>query len=155
MTSHSRHSFSLVPAVYIYLLRGETVLLQLRQNTGFMDGTWAAAAAGHIEPGETASAAARREAGEELGIELDDAQLTPVTAMQRTDGTATPREQRVDFFFTSRTWRGTPRIAEPAKCAEVAWFALDELPAAMPPHERFVLERICAGGMPLFSAFGF
>ena len=43
----------MVPASYVYLLRevdGATeVLLQLRQGTPYMDGHWAAAAAGHVE----------------------------------------------------------------------------------------------------------
>ena len=55
-----------MPAAYVFLLRpgadGDEVLLQLRQNTGYMDDHWAAAAAGHVERGETAYDAARREA---------------------------------------------------------------------------------------------
>jgi 8-oxo-dGTP diphosphatase len=58
--------FRVVPAAYVFLLRagpdGEEVLLQRRQNTGYMDGHWAAAAAGHVERGETAYDAANREA---------------------------------------------------------------------------------------------
>ena len=56
--------FVVVPASYLFLLRDDEVLLQLRQNTGFMDGHWAAAAAGHVERGETAYDAVRREAAE-------------------------------------------------------------------------------------------
>lgn len=155
MTAASEHSFVVVPAAYVYLRRDDQVLLQLRQNTGYMDDTWAAAAAGHVELGETASATARREADEELGIALTDADLVPLTVMQRTDGTATPREQRVDFFFTAHGWRGEPRIAEPHKCGALEWFAVDRLPPWMPPHERFVLESLSNGGMPRFTAFGF
>ena len=69
--------FVVVPAAYVFLLRdgvtGPEVLLQLRQGTGFMDGHWAAAAAGHVEKGETAVDAARREAREE--IDVDDLAL--------------------------------------------------------------------------------
>jgi hypothetical protein len=39
--------FSVVPAAYVYLSRGDQVLLQRRQNTGYMDGMWVAGAAGH------------------------------------------------------------------------------------------------------------
>ena len=63
----AHHSFALVPASYVLLLRGPEVLLQRRQNTGYMDGFWVAGAAGHVEPGETARHAAVREAREELG----------------------------------------------------------------------------------------
>ena len=86
------------------------MLLQLRQNTGYMDEHWAAAAAGHVEQGETAYDAARREAAEEIGVtELD---LAFVTAMQRTRH-ADAIDERVDFFFTARSWTGEPRIVEP------------------------------------------
>src|SRR5215210_5274502 len=93
--------FVVVPASYVFLLRDDHVLLQLRQNTGFMDDHWAAAAAGHVERGETAYDAARREALEEIGV--TDLELTFVTAMQRTQG-GEPIDERIDFFFTCRSW---------------------------------------------------
>lgn len=151
----TRQRFSVVPAVYVYLRRGDAVLLQLRQNTGFMDGTWAAAAAGHIEYGETAAEAAVREAREELGVELKEEDLKPLTAMQRTDGTNTPVEQRVDWFFTTSAWDGSPRRMEPGKCAAINWFSLGELPRSMPGHERFVLHALAQGALTPFSSFGF
>src|SRR5699024_1563687 len=83
-TPVSAHRFAVVPAAYVYLRRGDDVLLQRRQNTGYMDGTWAAAAAGHVELGETAAAAGAREAAEELDITIPQAALTPLTVMQRT-----------------------------------------------------------------------
>ena len=147
--------FAIVPAAYIFLVRftedhEQEVLLQLRQNTGFMDGFWAAAAAGHIERGETAEAAARREAAEELGIgELD---LRFVTSMQRTAG-GHDIDERVDFFFLSRRWSGEPRIVEPAKCADLRWWPLSALPEPVVPHERWVLERL--PDVPPLSSFGF
>ena len=101
--------FVVVPAAYVFLLRdgalssgsgGPEVLLQLRQNTGFMDDHWAAAAAGHVEKGETAYDAARREAREE--IDVGDLALEFVTSMQRTRS-GEPIDERVDFFFTTRS----------------------------------------------------
>ncbi|MCV7595585.1 NUDIX domain-containing protein [Micrococcus luteus] len=100
------HSFALVPASYVLLLRGPEVLLQRRQNTGYMDGFWVAGAAGHVEPGETARHAAVREAREELGVDIASAGLELVTVMQRTDGVGLTREQRVDWFWTCKEWMG-------------------------------------------------
>ena len=40
--------FRVVPAAYVVLQRGPEVLLQLRQGTGYRDGHWAVAAAGHV-----------------------------------------------------------------------------------------------------------
>lgn len=151
----TEHRFAVVPAVYVYLRRGNEVLLQLRQGTGYMDGMWAAGAAGHIELGETAAAAGVREAAEELGIMLEENELIPLTVMQRTDGTASAIEQRADWFFTATSWEGTPRIIEPSKCAQIEWFPLTMLPETMPPHERAVLDALAQGTITTFSSFGF
>lgn len=138
--------FALVPASYVYLLRegvaGTEVLLQLRRGTTYMDGHWAAAAAGHVEPGETSYDAARREAIEELGV--TDLELEFAFTMQRTQF-AGPVEERVDFFFTARSWSGEPRIVEPEKCAEIRWCPLDALPAPLVPHEEYALGRLFSG----------
>lgn len=148
--------FRVVPAAYVFLLRPgsqgrDEVLLQLRQNTGYMDGHWAAAAAGHVERGETAYNAARREAHEEIGVEVGD--LTFVTSMQRTRH-ADPIDERIDFFFTCRSWRGEPRVVEPQKAAAMDWFPLDALPDPVVPHELFVLERL-GTGLESYTTFGF
>jgi 8-oxo-dGTP diphosphatase len=148
--------FVVVPASYVYLLRegpqGTEVLLQLRQNTPYMDGFWAAAAAGHVEPGETAYDAARREAVEETGVE--DLGLVFLTTMQRTLH-ADPIDERVDFFFTARSWRGEPRVVEPHKCAELRWFPLAALPEPVVPHERIVLDLLAGGDVPPYTSVGF
>ncbi|MBS1906601.1 MAG: NUDIX domain-containing protein [Actinobacteria bacterium] len=147
--------FAVIPAAYVYLRSSRGVLLQLRQNTGYMDGCWAAGAAGHVERGETAAAAAIRELREELGVDVALEDLDPVAVMQRTDGTTDPREQRVDWFFTCRTWRGRPAILEPAKCGGLEWFPLDRLPERMPPHERVALDAVRQGASATLLSVGF
>ncbi|MEE2061612.1 NUDIX domain-containing protein [Rhodococcus artemisiae] len=137
--------FAVVPVAYVYLGRDDKVLLQRRQNTGYMDDMWVAGAAGHIELGETAAGTAVREAGEELGVQLDSAALRPVTIMQRTDRTANPREQCADWFFTVATWSGEPAALETNKCAAIAWFSLANLPDEIPEYERVVPDGLAAG----------
>lgn len=150
--------FVVVPASYVFLLReaaggaGTEVLLQLRQGTGYMDGHWAAAAAGHVERGETAEEAARREALEEVAVA--DLELTFATAMQRT-ARDLPIDERIDFFFTARSWTGEPRIVEPAKCADLRWFRLDALPDPVVPHELVVLTGLLHGDLPPLTHVGF
>ena len=148
--------FVVVPASYVFLLRdgvaGTEVLLQLRHNTGYMDHHWAAAAAGHVEKGETAYDAARREAREEIGV--DDLDLVFATAMQRTRG-GEPIDERIDFFFTARSWSGQPRIVEPTKAADLGWFPLSELPDPVVPHELQVLRGIIEGETAAYMTFGF
>jgi 8-oxo-dGTP diphosphatase len=151
-----RVRFVVVPASYVFLLRegssGTEVLLQLRQNTGYMDNHWAAAAAGHVEQGETAYDAAHREANEELGV--TDLDLAFVTSMQR-HGSEQPIDQRIDFFFTARSWSGEPSIVEPEKAAELRWCPLDALPEPVVAHERSVLEALRTGTTTAYSTFGF
>lgn len=135
-----------VPASYVYLLRegsaGPEVLLQQRGPVPYMAGHWAAAAAGHVERGETAYDAALREAREELGLAQVD--LDFEFTMQRTQhGPAI--EERVDFFFTARSWLGEPVVMEPDKCLEVRWCRLDALPEPMVPHEAHALAHLGSG----------
>lgn len=147
--------FRVVPAAYVLLTSARGVLLQLRSNTGYMDDHWAAAAAGHVEFGESVFEAAAREAREELGIEISPADLTPLCAMHRTHRNFRPVDERVDFFFECRRWSGGPRLLERHKAADLRWFALDDLPDPVVPHERFVLERLACGDVPPVVAFGF
>ncbi len=154
--------FRLVPAAYVVLRRGVgdgenlgEVLLQLRQGTGFMDGHWAVAAAGHVEKGESVLDAARREAAEELDIDVATTDLLPLTVIHRTGRTGDPIDERVDFFFTCTRWSGEPRPAEPDKVADLCWFPLDALPDPVVPHERAVFEALRVGGVAVITAFGF
>jgi 8-oxo-dGTP diphosphatase len=151
--------FQLVPAAYVVFLRegpnGAEVLLHLRQGTGYMDGHWATIA-GHVEAGESVLAAAVREASEEVGVEIAEADLVPLTVMQRTQNNDDPIEERVDFIFTCRLWIGEPRRAELDKSAALGWFPLSDLPSPVVPHELLVLERLASGQpVPLVIPYGF
>jgi len=149
-------SFAVVPAIYVVFPRGEgaavEVLLQLRQGTGYMDGFWATAAAGHVEEGESVFAAAAREAREELGVK--DVRLTPLCAMHRVQPGGDAVDQRVDYFFAAGSWVGEPTILEPDKCADLRWFRLDALPDPVVPHELEVLEALRAGSVPAIMSYG-
>lgn len=146
----------LVPASYVFLLDPrDQVLLQLRSGTGFMDDHWAAAAAGHVDAGESAVAAAVREAQEELGIGIEPADLIPVTAVHRNQKSGSPVDQRVDFFFAARRWTGEPRTMEPTKSADLGWFPLTALPSPVVPHELAVLELLRAAAVPPILVRGF
>jgi len=147
--------FHVVPAAYVLFLDGDRVLLQLRRNTGYRDDHWACGAAGHVEDGESVFQAAVREAAEELGVVVEVADLEPLTGMHRTHGNGRPIDERVDFFFGCRRWAGEPSRQEPAKQADLRWFALDDLPSPVVPHELAVLQALRSGRVPAVMAFGF
>jgi 8-oxo-dGTP pyrophosphatase MutT (NUDIX family) len=151
--------FQVVPAAYVVFRREQDgrgqVLLQLRRGTGYMDGFWATAAAGHVEADESVFAAACREAAEELGVTIEPDDLVALCGMHRTAGNHDPVDERVDFFFQVERWQGDPRLAEPDKAAELRWFDLDGLPDPVVPHELFVLDRLRDGGLAPVVDFGF
>lgn len=133
--------FALTPVSYVILCRSGSVLLQLRQGTGYMDGHWSTAAAGHVEAHESVVEAASREAREELGVVIAAEVLVAVTTLHRSQRASAAMDGRVDFFFTCDSWLGEPQIMEPGKSAGLEWFSLDDLPEALVPHERYVLDR--------------
>jgi len=145
----------IVPAAYVILRRGGEILLQLRQNTGYMDGHWGAAAAGHVEIGESVFAAACREAAEELGITIRVSDLVPLTTMHRTRPHGRPLDERVDWFFECRRWTGVPQLIEADKTSRLEWFPLDALPDPVVPHELVVLQALAMGSIARVVTFGF
>lgn len=147
--------FRVIPAAYVLLRRGDEALLQLRQNTGYRDGFWAMAAAGHVEEDESVFDAAAREASEELGITIEVMDLVPLCGMHRTQGNHDPIDERADFFFECRRWSGEPRAMESDKNAGLRWCRLDDLPDPVVPHELLVIEGVRDGRLPPVVTYGF
>lgn len=151
--------FAVIPAVYLVLLRegedGQEVLLQLRRGTTYMDGWWACGAAGHVEQGETVLEGGAREAREELGIEVDPADLSIVATTHRTCVIPSGLEERIDLFVTARDWSGEPAIREADKAGDLRWWPLAKLPDKVVPHERRALESLARGETGSFHALGF
>lgn len=151
--------FRVVPAAYVILrreVRGvDEILLQLRQNTGYRDGHWATAAAGHVEAGESVLDAACREAAEELGVGIIPERLIPLTTMHRTHGNQRSIDERVDFFFECRQWEGEPQLLENDKAADLRWVTLNDLPQPVVPHEQFVFDALRRKTLQTITTFGF
>ncbi|MDP9128490.1 MAG: NUDIX domain-containing protein [Pseudomonadota bacterium] len=139
--SIQRQRFKLIPAVYA-LVRNEAgdYLLGLRKNTGYADGLWALPA-GHLDGKETARAGLRREAREELGIDIGFDDMRVVLVMHR----LAPTRECVDFFIEVTRWGGEIRNNEPEFCSALEFFPLDKLPENFIPYERYAFENILKG----------
>jgi 8-oxo-dGTP diphosphatase len=110
--------------VHVLLIRSDELLLSKRRSDDEFDGLWHLPA-GKLEAGESATAAAAREANEEVGIVIDRADLRHFhTAHVVGSG----YEPRLGLFFEARSWTGDPVNREPDKCYELRWFPLDALP---------------------------
>jgi 8-oxo-dGTP pyrophosphatase MutT (NUDIX family) len=121
--------------VHLFFFRGEEILLLRRAHTGFRDGEYSVPA-GHLDGGETVIQAGRREALEEIGVEIDPVDILFSSVMHRREG-----DERVDFFVHVKAWQGEPFNAEPEKCDDLRWFPLSALPENMVPYVRRAIEN--------------
>ena len=133
-------------AVHVFFLRGDTVLLLRRLNTGYEDGKLSVVA-GHLEPGETVTQAALRESREEVGLDLSPDRLRVVGVMHRKS-----EDERIDFFLSCRIDREEPRNVEAGKCSELVWAALAALPGDTIPYVRVAIQNFRTGRW--FQEFG-
>lgn len=127
--SGEKERFKITPAVYLVLFKGDRVLLMRRENTDFHPGDYSLPA-GHLEGNETLIQALIRETKEEIGITLNPTEIKLAHTMHR----KMPTEERVSFFFTVNNWEGEPKIMEPHKCDNMAWFELNGLPKNIIPY---------------------
>ena len=127
--------FKLVSAVHLYLIRGDHILLLRRHNTRYEDGKLSVIA-GHLNGGEQVREAARREANEEVGVELSAEDLRVVGVMHRLT-----TDERIDWFLTGNRWDGEPENREPDRCSELLWSPLEDLPDDLIPYVRRSIEN--------------
>ena len=132
--------------VHLLFFKEGKVLLSRRCRTGYMDGYYSVPA-GHLEGEETVTRAAIREAREEVGLELDPAQIAFACVIHRSEG-----EERVDFFVRVNSWQGEPVNAEPAKCDDLRWCKVNALPENTVPYVRQGIHNALTG--VTFSEFG-
>lgn len=115
------------------------ILLQLRQNTGYMDNMYDFACSGHVEDGESFTQALVREAKEEIGISIaeNDLKFLAVNHHFQAD--------HVQLFFTTKAYKGIPTVCEPDECGGLLWADINNLPENTIPYVAHVLEGIRHG----------
>jgi 8-oxo-dGTP diphosphatase len=116
--------------VFLLLHDGPSVLLALRENTGYDDGLWNLPS-GKLEHGEDALSGMIREAREEIGLELAPIALRLAATVHHR---AAPGHGRIGLVFAAAfdpSSHGIPVNAEPHKCGGLGWFPADALPAEM------------------------
>ncbi|MBI4999530.1 NUDIX domain-containing protein [Candidatus Gottesmanbacteria bacterium] len=134
-------------AVHVFLIKNGRILLSRRQNTGFEDGKFSVPS-GHLEKGETVIETAKREAKEEVGINLKNKDIKFAGVMHRKSN-----DERIDFFFKVSKWQKKLFNAEPEKCSELLWVSPKNLPKDTVPYIREAIKNYLQK-LP-FSCFGF
>ncbi len=96
---------------------------------------------GHVEFGESLTETVKREAREELGIEIGNIRFASCTNMIKYG------KHYLDISFVADLISGTPRICEPDKIESIGWYDLDHLPEPLFEPVRIVLESLKTGRM--------
>lgn len=130
-----RRRFRLVSAVHLFLVRDGRVLLLRRRQTGYEDGNYSVVA-GHLDGDEEVTAAAAREAREEVAIAIAVADLRVVGVMHRRGEAGRVDDERIDFFLEASLWTGEVTNQEPEKCDDLLWVDPRHLPANFVPYVR-------------------
>ena len=123
-------------AVYLLGMRGNTVLLAKRKNTGHMDGYWALVA-GHVDEGETCIQAMIREAQEECALQLQPHELKLIGAMHH----CSPPHYYANFIFVADLTNHEPQNCEPHKCEALAFYNKATLPDPIVPYVAEMIKQ--------------
>ena len=130
----------LVVAAHTFLLRSGSVLLVRRCNTGFEDGSYGPVG-GHLGSHESIKQTAIRECREEIGIEIDPADLRIIGVTHYNS----PTGEGIDFFLSTRQWRGEPYPR--AECDDLQWCLPNALPENTIPFVRRAIEHHLQSGL--------
>lgn len=113
------------------------ILLQLRKNTGWMDGFWDLGACGHIDENETLTQATIRETKEEICIDVLPEDVEFVSLNHNNLG---KKGIYYCFYIKIKNYTGKIKIGEPNKCAELKWFDIKNLPENIIPIRESALK---------------
>lgn len=125
-------------AIFPIFIKNGQVLLQKRQNTGYIDGKCDFAASGHVEENESMITALVREVKEELGIDLIKENIEFGTFIHKRYQSSV----YYNAYFLAHGDNCDFRIDEPEKCSELKWFDINDLPKEFIEDRRVALENI-------------
>lgn len=134
------HELLILPSVAVVPLREDgAVLLMLHDSSGRWE-----TIGGMVEPGETPEQAARREAREEIGVDVELGRLLGVVGGPGFEVTY-PNGDRC--AYVSAVWEATvvdgAPVADGVEALDLRWFAADELAAAdLGPFCRAMLAAV-------------
>ncbi|MGW1908801.1 NUDIX hydrolase [Streptomyces cinnamoneus] len=134
---------NIIGAHLLFERRGR-VLLGLRPPDALFAANVWHVPAGHVER-ESVRACAVREAGEELGVIVEEPDLELVHTVHLLGADAEDAVPRLQLFFRAHQWRGEPRVMEPDRCVEWRWWPLHSLPDPTVEYTVAALEGIASG----------
>ena len=119
------------------IIKDNMILLAKRKGSYFA-GMWGSFG-GSVEFNETPADAVKREAREELGIEVGNIKFITCADM------VVEGKHVIDISFTADIISGEPSICEPDFAETVGWFPLDNLPSPLFYPVKIGLEALKTG----------
>ncbi len=107
-------------------------------NHEFRTGSGWGIPGGFMEAGEQPLEALRRELREEIGVELDAAELVGVRTLKR--------PQQVEIHFRCRLREAAKATPQSMEIKSVGWFDADALPPELSTDQRRIIKHALAGG---------
>ncbi len=124
--------FTVTAAAIVLNKDGEVLLLSHR----FRSGSGWGIPGGFLGAGEQPEAGLRRELREEIGLELEHAELVSVRTFSQ------PRQ--VEIVFLART-KGTA-LPQSMEIKGASWFSIETLPQGLPSDQRSLIKQILNDG---------
>jgi 8-oxo-dGTP diphosphatase len=120
------------------LQKDAKILLSLRQNSPFFSGYYGLIG-GRVEDNESITDALIREIYEEIGIVItkDNVHFAHCLFFKNEQDKAI-----LALVFTITDWCDEIVNKEPNKCADLSWFAHNELPENTIPRHRHIIEMV-------------
>jgi len=119
--------------VQIIFSSNSRILLGFRQNTTALNQLWGFPS-GRVEPGEKPLQAAKREALEEVAVEVNNLMFLGKLP--------DPKLKIMHYFYVCKSWSGEMKNAEPNLCREVCWFDIESLPKDCTPTTYLILPEL-------------
>jgi 8-oxo-dGTP diphosphatase len=110
----------------VYIINENNQLLLMKRAGSHGSGTWCPPG-GHLEFGESFFDCAKREAKEEVDLDILEIETVGMTNDIHLD----EQKHYITVHVKALKWSGAPKNMEPEKCAEISWFDLDKLPAPL------------------------
>lgn len=111
--------------VGLYIFNEQNQLLLGLRKSAHGNGTWCPPG-GHLEFGESFEEAACREAKEETGLMVSEADVSVYGVTN--DFFEETGKHYVTIHLLTHNFEGVPKVCESEKCVEWHWFKLDNLP---------------------------
>ena len=134
-------------SVNLVVSQDDKICLMRRYNTGWNDGMYALMG-GHVEDGENPLDAAVREAKEELGITVEQQNLSHLLTMA-----VSP--DHIYLYFGVSKYDGKITNTEPDQCDDISFFAKGALPDNIIGADKKALNTIFFNPGQKYETFGY